>query len=134
MEQDAFLLERRPMTCHGAQATTPSAAETMAQLGHGLTSGPNALTRDESQHVRSLYGYVPEPEGHGRELLQAGADRNVLRHAQADGLRLVAWLARYVEPGKDPLRTLVELACQAGWDVDPIDVGWAQGDSVDAEV
>jgi predicted NAD/FAD-dependent oxidoreductase len=46
---------------------------------------------------------------------------------RSDGLRLVAWLARYVEPGKDPLRTLVELACQAGWDVDPIDMGWAQG-------
>lgn len=127
MEQDAFLLERRPMTCHGAQATTPLAAEMMALRGQGLTSGPNALTHDESEHVRRLYGYVPEPEGRGRELLQAGADRNVLRHAQADGLRLVAWLARYVEPGKDPLRTLVELACQAGWDVDPIDVGWAQG-------
>lgn len=58
---------------------------------------------------------------------QAGADRNAFRHAEGDGLRMLAWIARYVEPGSDPLKALVQLASNAGWDVDPADVGWCKG-------
>lgn len=136
MAHDTFLLEPRPMARHGAHATTPAAARDMALLGPGLTSGAIALTLAESRHVRRLYGHVSEAEGPGGGFMQAGADRNALRHAQADGLRLLAWLARHVEPGQDPLRTLVDLACQAGWDVDPLEVDWVQGTWVpsDAEV
>lgn len=36
------------------------------------------------------------------------------------------WLAKYVPPGEDPLRHLVQLAVNAGWDVDPEDVEWAE--------
>ena len=65
-------------------------------------------------------------------LMQAGADNNALRHAACDGMRLLAWLARHVEPGKDPVQELVRLAVDAGWDVDPCDVEWAQGDDVES--
>jgi len=61
-----------------------------------------------------------------RELFQAGADRNMLRHAEHDGMRLVAWLAKYVPKGEDPLKTLVQLAVDAGYDVDPSDIEWAE--------
>jgi hypothetical protein len=61
---------------------------------------------------------------------QAGADRNMMRHAECDGLRLVAWLAKHVEPGKDPLKTLVQLAMDAGYDVDPADVDWVEEEPV----
>ena len=37
-------------------------------------------------------------------LMQAGADRNMIRHAEHDGMRLVAWLAKFVPKGEDPLR------------------------------
>lgn len=60
-----------------------------------------------------------------RAFLQAGADRNALRHAQADGMRLLAWLAKYISQGEDPLRVLIQLASDSGWDVDPADVEWA---------
>jgi hypothetical protein len=59
-------------------------------------------------------------------LMQAGADRNAFRHAEADGLRMVAWIAKYVEPGQDPVKVLVRMAIDAGWDVDPADVDWAE--------
>jgi hypothetical protein len=66
-----------------------------------------------------------------RPFHQAGADRNALRHAAADGLRLLAWLAKFVQPGEDPLKVLVRFAADAGCDVEPNDVDWA--DSEDAE-
>jgi hypothetical protein len=60
-----------------------------------------------------------------RALLQAGADRNMIRHAEHDGLRLIAWLARHVPAGEDPLKSLVLAAVDAGWDVSPEDASWA---------
>jgi hypothetical protein len=62
-----------------------------------------------------------------RPFFQAGADISLMRYAERDGLRLIAWLAKHLEPGADPLKTLVYLAAADGWDVDPEDVEWAQG-------
>lgn len=56
---------------------------------------------------------------------QAGADIGLMRYAERDGLRLVAWLARFTASGADPLKAVVELASAAGWDVDPSDCDWA---------
>jgi hypothetical protein len=60
-----------------------------------------------------------------RAFLQAGADRNAMRHASSDGLRLLAWIAKFVPPGGDPVKTLVQIASEAGFDVDPSDLTWA---------
>ncbi len=68
-----------------------------------------------------------------RDFMQAGADRNVTRYAERDGLRVIAWLAKYVEPGQDPLKMLVQLVSEAGFDVDPADVGWADEETVDQD-
>jgi hypothetical protein len=68
-----------------------------------------------------------------RPFHQAGSDRNMLREAGNDGLRMVAWIARYLAPGEDPVRTLVQLAIAAGYDVDPVDVDWAEDDSTEEE-
>jgi hypothetical protein len=65
------------------------------------------------------------------QFLQAGADRGAFKHAEADGLRLAGWLAKHLQPGEDPLRALVRLAVDAGWDVDPEDVGWANAEDGD---
>ena len=58
-------------------------------------------------------------------LMQAGADRNAFRYAEADGLRIIAWLAKYVPTGEDPLKHIVQLAIECGLDVDPEDAEWA---------
>jgi hypothetical protein len=80
--------------------------------------------RAVSAHKKTLAAHATWTDP--RVLLQAGADRNLIRHAEADGLRLMAWIAKFIEPDEDPLKTIIQLAIDAGWDVDPSDVSWAQ--------
>ena len=71
-----------------------------------------------------------------RPFFQAGADVSMLRYAEVDGIRIVAWLARVMRgtaPGADPLKAVVQLAIDAGWDVDPADVSWAKNDEPSEE-
>ena len=70
---------------------------------------------------RSRWDPVPrepvlEPDGAAR-LMVAGASRNMFRHAEADGLRMVAAAARYLAPGDDPVRFLISIMAEAGLDV-----------------
>lgn len=69
-----------------------------------------------------------------REFMQRGADRNAIRHARSDGMRMLAWIAGHLQPGDDPVKTLVRLAVDAGWDVDPEDIDWAEEDDLDLDV
>lgn len=123
--------------------TTPRSSELIGLLGGGLTYEGLALTNDEVRALRKLYGYsspqkLPlseeEPSYGGRDqsqkvedFHQAGADRNLLRHANLDGLRVVAWLAKFVEQGEDPLAFLVGVMSDSGMDVDHEDVEWVHG-------
>lgn len=68
-----------------------------------------------------------------RPLMQAGADRNAMRHVEHDGLRLLSWFAKYVPAGEDPLKHLVQAVVSAGWDVDPEDIEWAEGELAGVE-
>lgn len=113
----------------GAYVTTPRAGQTMLLLGAELRHGGVALTRDEKRTIDQLYGFVPAERSDVAGFMQAGADVNAMRHAEADGLRMVAWLARRCPPGEDPLKVLVQLAIEAGWDVDPADIEWAQDEA-----
>lgn len=58
--------------------------------------------------------------------MQAGADRNAIRDAECDGLRLLAWIAKFVPVGEDPLKTLIQMAIDAGFDVPPEDIDYAE--------
>lgn len=78
------------------------------------------LTIDEMAAVRRLYGFTPEDNA----FMQSGADKNMFRHAEADGLRVIAWLARHLSPGDDPVAVVVRLAGDAGWDTGA-DAEWA---------
>lgn len=48
---------------------------------------------------------------------RSGDIRNLMRHAEADGLRLIGAIARYLSPGEDPVKILLSLMAQAGFDV-----------------
>ena len=63
-----------------------------------------------------------------REFYQAGADRGLMRHAEADGLRIMAWIARFIPDGEDPLKHVVQAFAALGCDTDPADNGWAFDD------
>jgi hypothetical protein len=58
-------------------------------------------------------------------LLQAGADVGTFRCAEEDGLRMVAWIAKFASPGEDPLKVLVRMAADAGLDASS-DLEWAE--------
>lgn len=66
-------------------------------------------------------------------LMQAGADRNLYRHVRGDGLRLAAYIAKFCEPGEDPLKVLIRMAIDAGYAVDPEDVSWAEAEAEEDE-
>ena len=59
-------------------------------------------------------------------LMQAGADRNLFRHVRGDGLRLAAFIAKFCQPGEDPLKVLIRMATDAGYAVEPEDASWAE--------
>ena len=107
--------------------TTPF-AETMVKLGLvGGRSGSVVLTADECHSLEKVYGF--DAAEAGNPLHQAGDFRNLMRHASHDGLRLVAYMARHMERGQDPVRFLGQLLLEAGFDV-PNDVEWiTEGDS-----
>lgn len=117
---------------HGSSwCTTPHAAEVMQLLGGKLRSASVTISTDEYNALCRLYGFQSERSGANAAaaMMQAGADRNLMRHAEADGVRIVAWLAKAMRgtSGVDPLREVVRLAIDAEWDVDPADVEWAEG-------
>lgn len=72
---------------------------------------------------------VLQTEGAAR-LMVAGANRNMFRHAEADGLRMVAAVARYLAPGDDPVRFLISIMAEAGIDVQE-DPDWYGGSEQD---
>ncbi len=92
---------------------------------------PNADWKAENAHKNAVDAHARWTDP--RPFLQAGADLHAMRHAEADGLRLVAWLARYTEPGEDPLKLLVRMASDAGFDVSPGDYGWATDEEKEPE-
>lgn len=63
-----------------------------------------------------------------KKLLQARADRNAMRHAESDGLRVIAWLAQYLTAGEDPLKYVIQLSTQCGLDVDFEEASWSEVD------
>lgn len=70
----------------------------------------------------------PKPaDPKGAAYFQRGGDSmHMLRHAEADGVRMVALIARYVEPGDDPVRLLARLLMDAGYDVQ-VNPEWVEG-------
>lgn len=63
-------------------------------------------------------------------LLRAGSTVNVYRWVQRDGLRVMAFLAKYLEKGQDPVKLVAQLCIEAGYDV-PDDHGWIFDDFED---
>lgn len=122
---------KREHTCrNGGWASTPRSAGLIDALGHGAHRGGVRISADEWRAMKQVYGPVPRGENN---LIQQGNAVGLLRQAERDGLRIVAWLAQHVPPGSDPLKTVVQAIAAMGWDVDPADLAWAEGESSDSE-
>lgn len=106
--------------------TTPQAMKWAQLLGY-TRQGPVSITGDEKRALGRLYGFTKEEPGPDKIMREAGADRNLFRHAESDGLRLVAWLAKYLEPGEDPVTFVIKMLAYEGIDVPAEDLAWAEG-------
>ncbi len=62
-------------------------------------------------------------------LNEAGSQRNMFRCVRMDGMRLMAAMSSYLEDGQDPVKLLLQLMIDAGYDV-PSDVDWANDGQV----
>lgn len=117
---------------NGSLVTDRMAGAMIALMG-GLTHGQVAFTRDQLKAMYSMYEFEPpvqlgpSPKSSRHlpvqyrsgvdDLEAAAAFRNMIRRAEADGLRLVAFLAKFMEPGEDPLRLVKEALSELGFDV-----------------
>jgi hypothetical protein len=57
--------------------------------------------------------------------IEAGDERNMFREAAHDGLRIMAFLSKYLEPDQDPVKLVIQMAVAADFDVSPEDAAWA---------
>jgi hypothetical protein len=61
---------------------------------------------------------APKPPSQSiSEFIVAGSERNMFRAVKEDGMRAIALFSKFLEPGQDPVKLLVQLMDQAGWDV-----------------
>lgn len=132
-------------SCFGPVAITGDEFRAIKKLYGFVPEGPNEKPAPPEPPKREAFGYDWEFERalkdheralaqHARwedpkDLLQAGADRNAMRYAEADGLRLLAWIAKFVPAGEDPLKHLIGLVAEAGLDVSPADLEWANDEA-----
>jgi hypothetical protein len=69
-------------------------------------------------------GPVRQKEEGENALLLAGTIRNLLRAAEVDGLRVIGALLEHLQQGEDPVKFVLRLLLDAGYDVDPEDIEW----------
>lgn len=53
-----------------------------------------------------------------KDLIDAGDNRNLFRHVNSDGLRVMALLAPFLENGEDPVALVAEALAELGYDIE----------------
>lgn len=100
--------------------STPTAATSVKLLG-GRRSEGVCFSQDEVDSLCNLYEV--DLAALSNILIDAGMWRDVVRSTQHDGMRVMAVLARFLEPKQDPVKLILQLMAEAGYDVDDHD--WA---------
>ena len=89
----------------GMLVAEPSDAAMCKLLGSHYYQG-NCFTVGQIQALAKFYEFDLPPDTTSLEF--SGAYRNLMRHVESDGLRVMAFLAKHrlLEEGKDPVRSL----------------------------
>ena len=106
-----------PKTENGNLYTSDPNASAMISLLGGFFSGGVALSNDQKRNLMKVYGLRDEEEQPMKELFQAALNRDIVRCAERDGLRVMAVIARFLEKGQDPVKFVVQLLLEAGCDI-----------------
>ena len=122
-------------------ACTPTDATVLELLGGVSWNGIN-YTKSQMQAFEKIYGPLDHNEMNQRlrpdftgplkqneesaaALLEAGARRNIFRAVESDGLRCMGALSKHLQQGEDPVKFLIRLMSDAGYDVGD-DIEWAE--------
>lgn len=112
--------------------------EVSLQLLGGERHESVALTHDQISGLAEFYGFDLERDKH--PLIRAGNIRNLMRESCTDGLRVMAFLAKYgfLEKGEDVVTTLAESLDQSLfrsspdiWNEDDLEEGESEDASED---
>lgn len=109
------MFEDRPHLDNGGPMTVDAESAANIRLLGGEFIEQVALTREQEADLYRLYGYDPAKDKD--DLARAGRFRNMTREARNDGLRILALVARFCTPGRDPLRLVRFALAQVGYDV-----------------
>ena len=113
----------RPKTSKGGVITATKTDAIMIELTGEFTSkwisrGSVGFTSDQIERLAAFYGLaMPRGDGDEAELERAVNERELFRHLEIDGLRVMAFLSRYLGNDRDPVRLLQEMAVDCGFDV-----------------
>lgn len=86
-------------------ASCENSAAMISLLGCRFSFEGIALSSDEFDACQKLYEFHDEEH----PLLKAGMERHIGRAMSRDGKRIIALIARYCEPGQDPVEFIQEL-------------------------
>ena len=127
---------------------TPENLMSIQFLGGHMVDGVT-FTRDQHRKLLKVYGYNPadtqrlvdqyqtdlqnqalkdpkvpkfDPD-EVRAFHESGSFRNIYRAITHDGLRVMAFLSQYLEPGQDPVKLVASICAEVGMDV-PVDPEW----------
>ena len=104
--------------------------ETLPEIREPTKPDTSRMTYSQKEYALKQYEEAlaasrsPKNREEIQSFLQAGSDLALMRHARNDGLRMIFWLSRYLEPGQDPVKLLISMAVASGFDVDPGDVDY----------
>lgn len=106
-------------------------AESVYRLCGGSYQEHFFCNRDQLRKLKEFYGTEVDES----PLLDAMNERDLFRKASRDGFRMLTMMAdlNLLEPGRDPIKSLLQIAMEAGVDVDSQDGEWAEEEEVDAD-
>lgn len=75
-------------------------------------------TQDQMEKLSQIYRFdLPKcPANPLERWNETGKIRNLFRHVEHDGLRVMAFLSRFLEPDEDPVAFVAKLCADAGFD------------------
>lgn len=109
------------------RASDPDSECVLKILGGESYEG-NSFTHSQVKQLARVYGFdLSKSSSSAVGLERAGTVRNLMRNVKSDGMRLMAVLAKWCEAGEDPVKVLIRMAADNGYDVGDL-VGWAEGE------
>lgn len=116
----------KPIHLHFSDPVTKKAVEEDGG-GHAF-SGSVGVSPEQLGALAHAYDFDlgADQDCAAAELMLAGSVRNLFRHAETDGMRVMALMAQWLKKGQDPVKLLVFLASQAGLSVGPELAEWSR--------